>query len=75
MAPRNRELGTPQAVPSIPGFSPGGGDYQIIRTLDGHMPNENGLEGANPHQPSAELMSWDEVEPFWPTSPDAEFGD
>lgn len=65
MARANRNFGEkdPQFRGSpLHGFSPGGADFGVVRTIDGHDPYEGGIEGSNVHQPSAGDPGWnDEV--------------
>lgn len=64
MPNRNRELGSDQADPQPANFNPGGEDFGILRTIDGHQAMGIGLDAANIHQPSAPDMDWSDVEPY-----------
>lgn len=63
MTRANRDFSsTPQSIPTIPGFNPGGDDFGIIRQVDGHDPYNLGIEGSNVHQPSAPREDWGGME-------------
>lgn len=53
MGRANRNLGSNNPTPTIDGFNPGGDDFGVIRSIDGHDPYKVGIDGSNVHVPSS----------------------
>lgn len=65
MSRANRNFGEEDPTISAVGggldaFNPGGDDFGVVRTVDGHDPFKGGIEGSNVHVPSAGDPGWDD---------------
>lgn len=58
MTRANRNLGSDNAQPGVPGFNPGGDDFGVVRIIDGHEPYATGLDGSNVHQATGGDPGW-----------------
>lgn len=48
----NRNLGSDNKMTNPPLFNPGGEDFGVVRTIDGHHPGAVGEAGRNVHYPN-----------------------
>lgn len=68
MSRANRNFGTSDSsIRGVHNFKPGGGDFGVVRMIDGHDPYETGADGSNVHVPSAGSPGWDD-----PVGPEVE---
>lgn len=69
MGRANRNFGDDPTFdgPGLDAFNPGGGDFGIVRIIDGHDPYKVGEDGSNVHVPSAGSPEWND-----PVGPEVE---